>query len=148
MTEDWFSWFDFWESIDYYLIVPHNLYLLQFACTESVYEVDDLLSKYGTFMTDASTIWFNLFYSSGNIIKGIVNVAMYFMAKEYTRVSGPYSMGMELGQIFWLVFFPVEEYLDVALDEGQIWGQDYTWDEVIHLADYDEEAEDLPGTIF
>ena len=57
---------------------------------------------------------------------------MYFMAKEYTRVSDPFSMGMELGQIFWLIFFPVEEYLDLALDSGSIWGQDYTWDAVIN----------------
>ena len=56
---------------------------------------------------------------------------MYFMAKEYTRVEDPFSMGMELGQIFWLTFFPVEEYLDLAIDEGAIWGQDYTWDDVI-----------------
>ena len=47
---------------------------------------------------------------------------MYFMAKEYTRVEGPRSMGMELGQIFWLIFYPVEEYLDLSIEEGAIWG--------------------------
>ena len=55
-------------------------------------------------------------------MKGIVNVAMYFMAKEYTRVEDSRSMGMELGQIFWLIFFPVEEYLDLAIEDGAIWG--------------------------
>jgi len=71
-------------------------------------------------------------------MKGVVNVAMYFMAKEYTRVEDSRSMGMELGQIFWLIFFPVEEYLDLAIEDGAIWGQDYTWDQVIQMENGEE----------
>ena len=40
---------------------------------------------------------------------------------------------MEIGQIFWMLFFPVQEYLDEALGEGAVWGQDYTWDTIIHM---------------
>ena len=65
------------------------------------------------------------------------------MAKEYTRVVDPFSMGMELGQIFWLTFFPIEEYLDLALEDGAIWGQDYTWDAVINQV----MGDDVPNVI-
>ena len=44
-----------------------------------------------------------------------------------------FSFGMELGQIFWLLFYPVEEYLRKALEAGAEWGQDYTWDQVINM---------------
>ena len=40
---------------------------------------------------------------------------------------------MELGQIFWLIFYPAQAYLDSVLDKGGVWGQDYTWDTVIAL---------------
>jgi len=40
---------------------------------------------------------FNLFYSAGSILKGWTNLAMYFIALEYTRVDSPFSFGMELG---------------------------------------------------
>jgi len=40
---------------------------------------------------------------------------------------------MELGQIFWLIFYPVEDYLDDLLDSGATWDHDYTWDKIIDL---------------
>ena len=70
---------------------------------------------------------------SCSIVKGFTNIAMYFMAKEYTRVNSPFALGMELGQIFWLIFFPATDYLNDALAKGASWGQDYTWDQVIAL---------------
>ena len=39
LLRDWFSWFDFWKAIDLYLVVPYSLYSVNFACTESLYEI-------------------------------------------------------------------------------------------------------------
>ena len=80
MLSQWPNWFDFLESIDHYIYVPYNLHTLQFSCTESVSEIADLTRKYTQFLSDKDTIWFNLFYSGGNIFKGSVNIAMYFIA--------------------------------------------------------------------
>ena len=82
-------------------------------------------------LTDIGQIKFNLFYNSGTAIKGIVNILMYFIAEKYTRVDSAFTLGMELGQIIWLLFFPAKDYLDQTLDNGGIWGQDYTWDSII-----------------
>merc|ERR1712150_270833 len=71
------------------------------------------------------------FYNSGTAIKGIVNILMYFIAEKYTRVDSAFTLGMELGQIIWLLFFPAKDYLDQTLANGGIWGQDYTWDSII-----------------
>ena len=133
MTDQWFSWFDFWESINKYLNVPYNLYTLSSSCSSSIDEISELVAHYRSLMSDVDKLAFNLFYSGGDVIKGITNVVMYFYAQEYTRVQDAFTMGMELGQIFWLLFFPVQEYLDEALDNGAVWGQDYTWDTVIHM---------------
>lgn len=46
MTRAWFSWFDFWLAIDEYLIIPYNLYTLQYSCTESIIEIKDLAISY------------------------------------------------------------------------------------------------------
>ena len=133
LVRDWFNWFDLWLSIDYYLWVPYNLYTVQFSCTASLSEIEELGGKYWQFTSSSQTVWFNLFYNAGSIVKGFTNIAMYFMAKEYTRVNSPFALGMELGQIFWLIFFPATDYLDDALAKGASWGQDYTWDQVIAL---------------
>ena len=78
-------------------------------------------------------LWFNLFYNGGTIVKSLVNLGLYFIAKEYTRVKDAFSFGMEIGQIFWMLFFPMEDYLNNAIKKGAVWGMDYTWDHVIHL---------------
>ena len=32
-------------------------------------------------------------------------------------------MGMEMGQIFWMIFYPTEQYLDQSLaDPNMVWG--------------------------
>jgi len=36
--------------------------------------------------TNYDDIAFNLFYNGGSILKGVVNVLMFFLAMEYTRV--------------------------------------------------------------
>ena len=42
-------------------------------------------------------------------------------------------MGMELGQIIWMILYPTERYLDQSLaNENIVWGQDYTWDSIIY----------------
>ena len=64
---------------------------------------------------------FNVFYNGGNIISGITNIWMYFIASDYTRVKTPFDLGMELGQIFWLTFYPALTYLDEAIADGYEW---------------------------
>ena len=117
--------------MDVFLIVPYNLYTLQASCTESYDEIIELSQTYWAMLTDIGQIKFNLFYNSGTAIKGIVNILMYFIAEKYTRVDSAFTLGMELGQIIWLLFFPAKDYLDQTLDNGGIWGQDYTWDSII-----------------
>ena len=39
LTREWFDWFDIWLSLDFYLLVPYNLYTVQFSCTASVEEI-------------------------------------------------------------------------------------------------------------
>ena len=97
ITGRWFNWFDFWFSFDYFLNVPYNLYTLQYSCTESYYEVVELFQTYTMPLRNMDMLLFNLFYSGGNIIKSIVNISMYFIAKKYTRVYDAFTLGMELG---------------------------------------------------
>lgn len=133
LMRDWYNYWDTWKAFDTYLIVTYNLYTIQFSCFESVTEIQELSRRYGLFTTEQDVLVFNFFYNTGSIIKSITNIAMYFIASEYTRVNSPFSLGMELGQIVFMIFYPTEEYLDEALAEGAEWGQDYTWDQVIAI---------------
>ena len=133
MSRRWFNWFDFLFAIDKFLYVPYEMYAIQYSCYQSYFEIRDLLVAYWKFTKNASVIGFNVFYSGGPIYKSIVNLIMFFWAKEYTRVQNAFAFGMELGQIFWMTFYPVEDYLEMALKTGAVWGQDYTWDQVINL---------------
>lgn len=105
-------------------------------------EIVDLVGDYWNGASSLEKILFNLFYNSGTIIKGITNIAMFSLAIDYTRVKTPFSMGMELGQVFWLIFYPSQTYLDKVLDKGGIWGQDYTWDAVIAIQLPDDEEQE------
>lgn len=60
-------------------------------------EVEELAIKYWHSVTHYNQVLFNFFYSGGNIIKGVTNIIMYFLAKKYTRVKTPFKFGMELG---------------------------------------------------
>lgn len=76
---------------------------------------------------------------------------MWNVAKEYTRISDAFTMGMEIGQIFWMIFYPTELYLDQSLaDPNTEWGQDYTWDAIIYRRELEpgqthQPLTDLPG---
>ena len=133
MTARWFNWFDFWFAMDSFIFIPYELYSLQFSCTMSYYELIDLAEHYLAIFENLDLLFFNLFYSGGSILKGGVNIVMYFVAKDYTRVQNAFTFGMELGQIFWMIFYPVHVYLDEVLNQGGLWGQDYTWDAVINI---------------
>lgn len=118
MESRWFNWFDFWYSLDYYFWVTYELYSIQHACTNSWNELKELFSDYQKIGEDIDIFWFNIVYNGGLVIKGLANLMFYFAAQEYTRVKDSYLFGMELGQLFWLLFYPVEEYLDKALEAG------------------------------
>ena len=85
------------------------------------------MGQYASFFQNSNDIMFNLFYNGGKIVKGITHVLMYFIAIDYTRVKSPFDMGMQLGQIFWLTFYPARLYLDTSIAAGNSWDQDYTW---------------------
>ena len=110
------------------LHVPYNLPIVLDACNGSIYELETLLDEYGSFYSNTDHVLFNLLYNGGSIVKGITHVIMYFIATDYTRVKNPFDMGMQLGQIFWMTFYPAQKYLDKSLDAGNSWDQDYTWD--------------------
>jgi len=59
----------------------------------------------------------------GMIITNIKNIVMWSVATEYTRIDGSFTMGMEFGQIIWMILYPAEVYLDQAIaDENNVWG--------------------------
>lgn len=108
MESRWFNWFDFWFAMDSFIWVTYELYTIQSACTDSWNEIKVLFSDYSALINDIDIFWFNLFYNGGSILKSVTNLILYFFAQEYTRVKTPFTFGMELGQIFWLLFYPVE----------------------------------------
>lgn len=57
-------------------------------------------------------------FHAGQVIKNISNIVMYFVAKEFTRVSDGFTLGLELGQIVWMIFYPTATYMRHARDEG------------------------------
>ena len=75
---------------------------------------------------------------------------MWNVAKEYTRIDDAFTMGLEIGQLWWAIFYPAEQYLDAEIVRESClnvpledrlpvgsklcweWGQDYTWDAIIH----------------
>ena len=76
----------------------------------------DLFLAYGKIFTSVDVFWFNMLYNVGDMISGVTNIIMYFMAKDYTRVVNGYTLGMEFGLIFWLFFFPDEQLLIKSLE--------------------------------
>jgi len=121
------------RAFDHYLIVSYNLYTVTYSCYYGVLEIADLLEDYFIFHKDLKILWFNLGYNFGTLITSIKNIWMWNVAKEYTRIEDSFTMGMEMGQMFWMIFYPTETYLDQSLaDPDAEWGQDYTWDAVIH----------------
>lgn len=122
VSREWFKYFDLFEAFDKFLVVPHNLYSLQTSCISSYDEVQVLAVQYWNQLKDIKRLSFNLFYNGGSSIKGITNIVMYFIAEDYTRIDDAFSLGMEMGQIFWLLIYPAKDYLDNALENGAVWG--------------------------
>ena len=106
LVETWFSYMDLWRFVDAFLHVPYNLPIIILACHDSRYEVEQLLEDYVSLWNSSDAIMFNIFYNGGNIMKGFTNIWMYFIATDYTRVKTPFDLGMQMGQIFWLTFYP------------------------------------------
>jgi len=105
------NYFDFWLALDMYLTIPHKLHDAYYSCYMSVIEIYELMIMYTQFSYNLDILYFNMIYNAGSVIKGISNIVMYFYAKEYTRVSDGFTLGLELGQIIWMIFYPTAEYL-------------------------------------
>ena len=136
MLEKWPDYFNFFKAIDNYLVIPYSLYTITYSCYYGVYEIYDLLQEYIMFAYEVRILWFNLGYNFGGLVTAIKNIWMWSVATEYTRISDSFTMGMEMGQIFWMIFYPCEMYLDQSLaNPNTEWGQDYTWDAIIYRRD-------------
>jgi len=133
LRENPMNYFDFWLGFDHYLLIPYNLYEVWSTCYYGIREIYYLGLDYIEFSKNLNILWFNMLYNMGTVIKNVSNLVMFFMAKEYTRVQDGFTFGLELGQIFWMTFYPNERYLRNLLKEGLEWSQDYTWDDVISL---------------
>jgi len=121
------------RAIDNYLVVTYNLYTVTYSCYHGILELIELGKVYIMFSKDLKILWFNLGYNFGGLVTSIKNIWMWNVAKEYTRISDSFTMGMEMGQMFWMIFYPTEMYLDQSLaDPNSEWGQDYTWDAIIY----------------
>ena len=116
-----------------------------YACYHGIMELLGLLQNYIEFTKDVKILWFNLGYNFGGIVTSIKNIWMWNVAKEYTRINDSFTMGMEMGQIFWMIFYPTEKYLDESLaDPNSVWGQDYTWDAIIFRRELEPDEEYIP----
>ena len=113
--EKWPNYWNVLKAIDAYLIIPYNLYTLTYGCYWGVLEILDLLTDYFIFHKDLKILAFNLGYNAGALITGIKNIWLWNVAKEYTRVRDAFTMGMEIGQLWWGIFYPAEQYLDQTL---------------------------------
>ena len=69
-------------------------------------EIYGLLLNYIKFAQDVKILWFNLGYNLGGLVTAIKNIWMWNVAKEYTRIEDSFTMGMEMGQMFWMIFYP------------------------------------------
>lgn len=86
-------------------------------------EIYGLLLNYIKFAKDVKILWFNLGYNLGGLVTSIKNIWMWNVAKEYTRIEDSFTMGMEMGQMFWMIFYPTQLYLDTSLaDPNAHWG--------------------------
>ena len=88
------------------------MYTLTYSCYHGILELIELGKVYIKFSEDLKILWFNLGYNFGGLVTAIKNIWMWNVAKEYTRISDAFTMGMEIGQIFWMIFYPTELYLD------------------------------------
>ena len=141
LVEKWFNYWNFLRAIDNYLIVTYNLHTVCFSCYYGVLELVDLFDDYIDFVHDIKILWFNWGYNMGGIITSIKNIWMWNVAKEYTRIEDAFTMGLEMGQIFWMMFYPTQKYLNQAIrDSDNEWGQDYSWDAVIFRKDIDPDV--------
>lgn len=84
------------------------------------------------FASQWSILRFNVVFNAGEILTSLRHLMLYFYTFRYTRVEDPYTWGMELGTIFWLLFYPTEVYLNESLDSGKEFNKDYTWDNVLY----------------
>jgi hypothetical protein len=46
-------------------------------------------------------------------------------------VKDAFDFGMEMGQVFWFVFYPQKVYIEAVLDDGGEFASDWTWDKTI-----------------
>ena len=137
-TEKWPNYWNVLKAIDSYLVVPYSLHSLVYGCYWGVLEMADLLFDYIVFHKDPLILAFNFAYNLGFLATAIRNIWMWNVAKEYTRVRDAFTMGIEIGQLFWLIFYPAQQYLDQQLaleDKTWKWGQDYTWDAILRRRD-------------
>ena len=108
LLEKWFNYWNFLRAIDNYLVIPYNLYTVTYSCYYGVLEILSLLEEYIVFHKDLKILWFNLGYNFGGLVTAIKNIWMWNVAKEYTRINDSFTMGMEIGQMFWMIFYPTE----------------------------------------
>ena len=85
------------------------------ACKSGLDETTGVLLNFKDAMTDWQTLKFNLFFYSGNIVSSVKNLVLYFYSINYTRVQTPFDVGLELGQIFWYIFYPGKKHIEELL---------------------------------
>jgi hypothetical protein len=100
------------------LEVPFLVNRTTFSCYYGVEELALVVGNYTTFASDLSTLSFNAFYNSGDIFTSLRNIFLYFMDSAFGRVQDATSFGKELGNVFFLVFYPQKENLELLAASG------------------------------
>lgn len=116
--EDNKNLFGFFNLTDGLLEVPFLVNRTTFSCFYGVAEMALVVGNYTTFTSDVTTLGFNAFYNSGDIFISLRNIFLYFMDSDYGRVQDATSFGKELGNVFFLVFYPQRENLALLAESG------------------------------
>jgi hypothetical protein len=58
---------------------------------------------------DFRTLVFNFFFNTGKIVTSAKNIYLYqYYGPDYSRVYDAFTLGTEIGQVFYYAFYPYE----------------------------------------
>ena len=142
LQNDPVEYFDFWLAFDHYLNIPYNLYTIFDGCYYGAREIYFLALEYAEFASNLNVIYFNLLYNMGTGIKNVSNIVMYFLAKEFSRISDGFTFGMELGTLIQLSLYTNERDIRNNLIKNNMeFSVDYSYEYAIHLIESEVEED-------
>lgn len=100
------GYFNLLLAIDNFLYVTRDFHISISALGFGYQESIQVLTWFKLSKTDAGVLRGNWFYNGGLVFTSCRNLFYYFERIELTRVKTPFDFGMELGLIYWHLFYP------------------------------------------